>query len=283
MESADVTFGCMPRDGGHLIVSPDQYPSIASDPVAAKYLRRYVGGRELLHGVRRWCLWMVDLDPADLGRSNILTQRIEAVRRERLTSKAASTKQAASTPHLFVQRAQPTVDYLCIPAVVSETRRFYPAARMTADVISSNKNFTAPDPDGFLFAIISSSMFITWQKTVGGRMKSDLNFANTITWNNFPFPTVSSGDRRQIIEAGKGVLAARELHPEKSLSAHYEPYAMTDELQAAHRKLDGFVDKAFGINKSEPTLRDRQAILFRRYEELTSPLFGSAPYGRRRK
>ena len=56
-------------------------------------------------------------------------------------------------------------------------------------------------------------MFITWQRAVGGRLKSDLNFANTLTWNTFPVPELDDKTRQRVIDAGKKVLAARELHP----------------------------------------------------------------------
>jgi len=279
----EVIAGSKAVDWGNLTVELDQYAEVSADPLAARYLRPYRGGDELINNLERWCLWFVGANIQELNESPLLGERLSAVRRLRLASSKAATRRGAATPHLFEERRQPSSDYLGIPQTFTENRSYATVARLPPEVIASIKLFTSPDPDGYLFAIISSSMFITWQKTVGGRMKSDPSFTNTIVWNNLPLPPVSSGDRRQIIEAGKGVLAARELHPEKSLSAHYEPFAMTDELQAAHRKLDGFVDKAFGINKSEPTLRDRQAILFRRYEELTSPLFGSAPNGHRRK
>ena len=71
--------------------------------------------------------------------------------------------------------------------------------------------------------MISSSMFITWQRAVGGKIKSDLRFSNTLVWNNLPLPTVDQELRDKIIEAGKGVIAARELHPERSLAEHYNP------------------------------------------------------------
>ncbi|MBJ8009996.1 type IIL restriction-modification enzyme MmeI, partial [Bacillus cereus] len=77
------------------------------------------------------------------------------------------------------------------PAVFSENRRFATVARLSPEVIAGNKIFKADDPDGFAFAIMSSSMFITWQKTVGGRIKADPNFSNTIVWNNLPLPGIA--------------------------------------------------------------------------------------------
>lgn len=154
-------FGSMPNDGGHLIVEPDQHATFAADPVAAAYLRPLVGARELLHGNPRWCLWLKDLDPDDLKRSPLLRGRIEAVKSVRLASKNPDTVAAAETPHLFWHDAQPTSRYLCIPSSVSQTRRYVTAAYFEPDVISSNANQVATDPDGFAFGVVSSTMFIT--------------------------------------------------------------------------------------------------------------------------
>src|SRR5699024_9085523 len=51
-------FGSKPTDGGNLIVEVDEYDEVAADPIAAKYLRPFRMGRELVRGLDRWCLWM---------------------------------------------------------------------------------------------------------------------------------------------------------------------------------------------------------------------------------
>lgn len=93
-----------------------------------------------------------------------------------------------------------------MPGVVSENRGYFTVTHFESDVIASDAVFTSEDPDGFTFAISSSSMFIIWQKAVGGRLKSDIRFSSTIVWNNLPLPEVSAELREQIIEAGKRVL-----------------------------------------------------------------------------
>ena len=87
--------------------------------------------------------------------------------------------------------------------------RFFTVARFDEDVIASDANFTIRDPDGFQFAIMSSSMFITWQKAIGGRLKSDLRFGSTLTWYTLPLPQVGPDERAAIAEAGQGILEAR--------------------------------------------------------------------------
>src|SRR5690625_2019096 len=263
------SMGSLPRDGGNLILGPSEYDEVAADPVAAKYVRRFMMGKELIHDLPRWCLWLEGLDPSDVKRSPVLQERLAAVRAFRAASSAASTRAMATTAHLFGQRSQPKTEYLAIPQVFSEHRTFVTAARLAPDVIAGNKVYKCEDPDGLAFAAISSSMFITWQKTVGGRIKSDPAFSNTLTWNSFPLPELTDNQRRQVIAGGKAVLEARALHPERSLAQHYPPLAMDPALLKAHRSLDTAVDKAFGAKRTCTSEQERQRILFERYAELT--------------
>jgi len=112
-------------------------------------------------------------------------------------------------------------------------------------------------------------MFIAWQKGIGGRLKSDPSFSNTLVWNNLPLPPVDDAQRQQIIEAGQGVLDARAMHPERSLADHYNPLAMAPELLKAHAALDRVVDRAFGATSALRGNEERLQLLFERYAELT--------------
>ncbi|MGO7410861.1 type IIL restriction-modification enzyme MmeI, partial [Rhizobium ruizarguesonis] len=79
-------------DDGNFIIEPEDYAVVTADPVAAKYVHKYVGARELLRNEDRWCFWLDGMDPDDLSRSRILRERVEAVRVFRSKSKAASTR-----------------------------------------------------------------------------------------------------------------------------------------------------------------------------------------------
>lgn len=261
-------FGNKPSDGGHLVVGIDDYDQFMADPIAAKYLRPYWGATELLYSEPRWVLWMKDLDPTDLSKSTLLRERVEAVRKFRTSSKAASTRDWADRPYLFKQAAHRDVPHLIIPSVTSENRKYFPAAHAEPHVISSNLNYTAEDPDGLAFAVLSSSAFILWQKTVGGRLKSDMRFSNTVVWNTFPLPKLTDTQRQAIITGGQGALEARALRPERSLADHYNPLAMDPSLLKAHRALDKAVDAVFGL---AGVVDDdaRLSALFTSYTKLT--------------
>ena len=101
-------------------------------------------------------------------------------------------------------------------------------------MIASDLIFTAEDPSGLLFALISSSMFITWQKTIGGRLESRLRFSNTVVWNNFPVPVLDDSTREKIIKAGNKIQEVRNNFPEYSLAELYAPLGMKPELKKAH-------------------------------------------------
>ncbi len=267
-EIAPAHFGTMPL-GNALVVEVDEYEEVSSDSVAAKYLRPLRGSRELVRGLDRWCLWLEDLEPGDLEKSPVLKERVARNKKYRESAPTGGDAyKYRSTPHLFRPSKLPTGDYLCIPSVVSETRPYFTAARFSKDIIVSNLAFWTPDEDGLLFGLISSSMFMEWQRTVGGRLKSDLRFSNTLVWNTFPVPELSDKQREGIIKAGKKVLEARELHPERSLAEHYAPLSMAPELVKAHDALDREVDKAFGAPRKLTNERQRLELLFSNYQRL---------------
>ena len=264
---AKVVLGSMAKDGGHLIVEPEDYEQFRTDPIAAKYLRPYIGSRELLHGESRWCLWLEDAAPRDLSRSRVLRERVEAVRTFRLGAKAPSTNDFASIPHLFTQRAAQRTAFVCIPGVSSEARPYLPCSRLGPEAIASHLNYQVQDPDGLQFAILSSAMLLIWQKTIGGRLESRIRFAVRTVWNNFPLPQLTREQHEGLVSAGKTVLAARNQNPDRSLAQHYSANGMEQELAAAHLELDRQVDALFGVG-TNPTEGERQQALFEAYLSL---------------
>ena len=54
----EVTYGSKAVDGGWLTVYSEEYEEVMADPIAARYVKKYVGARELLHDEERYCLWL---------------------------------------------------------------------------------------------------------------------------------------------------------------------------------------------------------------------------------
>ncbi|MBY6382921.1 class I SAM-dependent DNA methyltransferase [Rhodococcus erythropolis] len=265
---APTVFGSMANDGGHFFLDQTRYDSVQNDKVALEYIRKFIGARELMHDSARWCIWMPNCDASEVDSSLFLSEAIGNVRDYRLESKRVATQKLAATPHRFGEVRQPSTDYLAIPRHVGEHRRYFVATRFSSDVICGDANSLVPDPDGFLLGILSSSMFIAWMRAIGGRIKSDLRFSNTFTYNTFPMPAVTDRQRRSIAEAAAALVAAREAHPGMSLAKLYDPVAMPEDLVEAHNLLDRLIDKLFGRTVLS-AVEDRQEVLFRSYASLT--------------
>ncbi|MEL6614798.1 MAG: DNA methyltransferase [Bacteroidota bacterium] len=269
-------WGNKPTDGGNFLFddAADRDAFLEREPEAAPWIRPYVSGGDFLNGRTRYCLWLPEITPSELRRLPAVMERVNGVRQMRLDSKAAATNRKAETPTLFAQIAQPETSYIAVPEVSSERRRYIPMAFLPPEVIASNKVQMVPGAELWHFGVLMSEMHMTWVRFVGGRLKSDYSYSNTIVYNNYPWPLAPEARRVSAVEsAAQAVLDARAPHLEggATLADLYDPLAMPPELVKAHRALDTAVDRAY---RPQPftTEANRVAFLFDRYEALTNPL-----------
>jgi hypothetical protein len=169
-----LTYGNKPTDGGFLSkISPDEARHIQeSDPVAARYLRPLVGTDELLYGLERWCLWLVDASPSDLRSSSVLSSRVEAVAKFRTDSTKAKTREDASRPWEFQEVRQPRSRFIAVPLHSGERRRYLPCEYYDPNVIVNNAVSIINDDSLETFGIISSRVFRIWADAVSGGLES---------------------------------------------------------------------------------------------------------------
>ena len=268
---ATMTKGSAPVDGGFLQIKDEaEYRRAVADPVAAKYVRPCLGATELINGRKRWCLWLEDASAADMAKSQFIKSRLEACRDFRLESSKAATKRMANTPWIWGESRPMRLPYLCVPSHFSGGRKYFTAARCENGEIATNACFMAPDSDGLQFAVISSGIFMAWQKAVGGELKSDCRFSNTIVWNNFPLPSMTLEQRERIVAAGRKIIEARESYEGLSLAELYDPTSefLFPRLFEAHAELDRALEDAYGVDFGG----DEEKIvahLFRLYAEAT--------------
>lgn len=266
-----LVFGSMPNDGGALSsIDEDEAERIrATDPIAGRFLRRIVGGQELLHDDLRYCLWLPEASLSDLASSPTLRERLAAVQASRQASKRVATQRLAETPALFAEIRQPRNSYLAVPLITSEHRPYLPVARLEPDVIANNKLGVVEDADLAVFALLSSRAFTVWNAAVSGRLESRFNVGITTTYNNFPVPVLSPEQRDALETAGDHILTARESFPHNSLADLYDPVLMPEQLRRAHRHNDRVVLGIFGLTEAA-TDDEILAVLFERYEDLSA-------------
>ncbi|MBQ9275362.1 MAG: methylase [Succinivibrio sp.] len=102
-------------------------------------------------------------------------------------------------------------------------------------------------------------------RTVGGRLKSDYSYSNTVVYNNFIWPDATESEKEKISATARAILEARSRYPDSSFADLYHDLTMPPELRKAHQANDRAVLAAYGLkaNTSEPEI---VAHLFKLYE-----------------
>lgn len=256
-----ISYGSFALDDGNYTLSPEDYESMVAEcPATEGVLHLFIGARELLHGERRYCVWLNDIEPNSLRRMPAILKRINAVRTWRRSSGRAATRKLAATPARFAEIRQPSTDYVAIPTVSSERRDYIPMAYLPRDVIASNQIYVLPDATEYHFGVLYSAKLV---------------------YNNFPWPEATETQRAKVEAAAQGVLDARANHPDATLADLYDPLTMPADLAKAHAALDRVVDRCYRAQPF-PDERRRFEHLFALYEKLTAPLT-AAPRKTRRK
>jgi len=268
-----MNYGNMPRDGGGLVLTEEERAQIiALEPLAEKWIRLYLGADEYIYNKKRYCLWLVGASPSELRLCPMVLKRIEAVRAFRIASKAKSTREFAKTPSLFCQITQPAdQDYIIIPLHSSEKRKYIPIGFMSGQTISSNANSIIVGASLYHFGILTSTMHMAWVAYVGGRLELRYRYSKDIVYNNFPWPQPNPKQIADIEANAASVLAARGEFPEATLADLYDPATMPPALVRAHDQLDKSVERAYGKQFSDDSVR--VAFLLDIYMKSTADLF----------
>jgi len=302
----------MPLDGGNLLLSPEQKDELLQkEPIAGKFIKRVIGSQEFIHNEERWCLWLLNAEPAELRKLPLILERLEKVRKFRLASIAPSTQKFANIPSLF--RDTKVYDtYLVIPGVSSENRKYIPIGFLTSETIPTNLVHIVPNGTLFHFGVLTSEMHMTWVRYICGRLKSDFRYSKDIVYNNFPRPENPTQKQKETIEkaaqkvldirasflnsppgeegcpdflSGRGGLSANNhsgsAQKGTSLADLYNPLTMPPGLVKAHNELDKAVDLAY---RPQPFANETKRIeyLFELYDKYTAGLFAKEKKQRRR-
>ena len=240
--------GGKPTEGGFLILTDEEKVKLLQEePKAEKFIRPYMMGKDFINRKPRYCLWMVKANPSELKKMPLVMKRIEAVRNYRLQSPKAATQKKAETPMLFDEVRECTSNYIAIPKVSSENRKYIPMDYLPPEIIPGDKLFMLQDASLYDFGVLMSNVHMAWMRAVAGRLKSDYSYSNTIVYNNFPWPTPTPAQKQRIEKTAQAILDARAKYPDSSLADLYDELTMPVELRKAHRANDKAVMEAYGF------------------------------------
>ena len=244
----DIGIGNMPLDGGnYLFTEEEKALFVTIEPAAEKWFRPWIGSHEFINRYFRQCLYLKDCSPNDLRKMPECIKRVEAVRQFRLESSRASTKKLAEYPLSFATTNIPTNDYIVVPKVSSERRKYIPIGLLTPDILASDLVFIIPNVSLYHFGILTSNVHMAWMRAVCGRLKSDYRYSKDVVYNNFPWPAPTDEQRAKIEQTAQAILDARNLYPDCSLADLYDEATMPPELRKAHQQNDKAVMQAYGF------------------------------------
>ena len=256
-----MTQGNMPIDDGNLILSVEEREQLLkTNPKLECCIRRYVGARDFINSnEERYCLWLKDINPSVYRKSREIMRRLDAVREFRLKSKRAGTREIADQPFMFFSTPQlEGEDFIIIPRVSSERRKYVPMGFSDSSIIAADSIQIIPKATLYHFGVLTSSVHMAWMRMVCGRLESRYRYSG-IVYNTFPWCPPSP----KIEQTAQAILDARAKYSGESLRT------MPSELRKAHAENDRAVLDAYGFSRSltEPEIVSR---LMQMYQRLTT-------------
>ena len=264
-----MTTGNRPADGGNLIIENDDINAfLKKEPNAQKYIKKLIGSEEFINNKKRWCLWLVGANPAELLKMPEVMKRIELCRQDRLNG-APDRQKLAETPTLFRETKNPNT-FVVVPAVSSERRKYVPIGFLDSNTIPTNLVTIIPNASLYHFGVLTSNVHMAWMRAVCGRLKSDYRYSKDIVYNNFPWCNPTAEQKAKIEQTAQAILDARAEYPDSSFADMYgEQMYMFPKLLQAHRENDRAVMQAYGFPvRNDFTESMCVAELMKQYQKL---------------
>ena len=246
-----MVYGLKPADNGNLILSDEEKSALVKkEPRAEKWIRPFLTAREYVHGLKRWCLWLEGITPAELKQLSVIRERIIACKEWRSQQKTSGDayKLRDMPTSMRPSKKFHAGAYIVFPLHTGEGRRYIPMGFEATGAIPGNSVSIALDVTTYHFGVLVSNVHMAWMRAVCGRIKGDYRYSSDIVYNNFPWPTPTDAQREDIVRTAQGILDARALYPDSSLADLYDDVLMPKELREAHRANDRAVMRAYGFS-----------------------------------
>lgn len=269
--------GNKPTDGGALVLTTEEKNQIlAATPAASRFIKRYVGSRELINGGDRWCIWVEDSELEDANRIYGLRDRFERVRQLRLSSDGTQANDNANTPHRFVFAPHNGYNAVAVPNASSERRPYLPCEITDYSTVVSNLASVIYNAPLWSIALIASRLHLVWVGTVCGKLKTDFRYSNTLGWNTFPVPMLTEQNKTDLTACAEGILLAREVHFPATIADLYDPDHMPENLRYAHERNDEVLERIY-IGRRFKNDTERLEKLFELYTKMTAAAAKAKP------
>lgn len=278
-------FGNKPSDGGNLLLNRDELDALGlTDAQRERFIRRIYGSDDFINGGLRFCIWVEDEHLQEALSIPVLKERIEAVRKVRLSSRDKGAQALAKRAHQLKLMRICEHQTIVVPSVSSERRPYLPAGLVGSDATLTNLAFGLYDAPIWNMALIASRLHLVWVGTVCGKMKTDFRYSNTMGWNTFPVPLLTDQNKADLTTSAEDILLAREVHFPATIADLYDPDKMPDNLRRAHEKNDEVLERIY-IGRRFKNDTERLEKLFDLYTRMTTVAANTrpAPKGKKEK
>ena len=264
------TKGNAGMDNGNLTITAEERTEILKrEPQLNAVIKRHMSADDFLNNKENYCFWLKDVSPSVFSRSKELQKRLKAVKDYRESSNRQATKKMAEYPMLFAEIRQPQTNYIMLPVVSSEKRKYIPIAFLTPDIINSYASISITNATLYHFGVLCSNVHNAWMRAICGRLEMRYRYATSLVYNTFPWCNPTPEQRERIERTAQAILNARALYPDCSLAELYDELTMPPELRKAHQQNDLAVMNAYGFSK---TITESECVaeLMKMYQNLTS-------------
>jgi hypothetical protein len=267
----EMALGSSGIDGSHLILEREECSRILElAPGAAKFIKPFIGGADIVNGTQRFCIWIEDADVDDAGTILELKKRIDACREYRLHA-GRDAKKAASVPHRFFYRKYKEQEALVVPMTSSGRREYLPVELLRPGIVVSNGALVVYGRALFVFSLLSSKLHSVWLATTSARMRTDYRYSVNLTYSTFPVPILTGKNEADLTRSAENILLAREHHFPATIADLYDPDNMPADLRAAHDYNDEVLERIY-IGRQFRNDTERLEKLFDLYTKMGAPV-----------
>lgn len=94
-------------------------------------------------------------------------------------------------------------------------------------------------------------------------------YSNTVGWNTFPLPKLTTQNKADLARCAEDILLARDAHFPATIAELYDPENMPDDLRRAHEANDEVLERIY-IGRRFRNDTERLEKLFELYTKMTT-------------
>jgi hypothetical protein len=268
LDRPQMFWGNKPVDGGNLHLTLEEKESLLKEfPQVSKFIKKVIGSTEFIRGKERYCLWIENEDLDEALEIKYVRDCVEKVRNFRLASKAPQTRDSASFSHRFRQiQATANEHTIIMPGVSSEKRYYLPSGLLDQRAIVNNLCFAIYDGPLWCFSVLASRLHLCWVDVICGKHESRFRYSNTLGWNAFPLPKLTSKNQSDLSACAENILLVRESYFPSTVAELYETQNIPSDLKEAHNLNDETLERIY-IGRTFKNDSERFEKLINLYEE----------------